>query len=117
MFLVSTHSGMVGLLWAMGVRPEPSLIHTLPSACGLISLLDEVWTPPGQCTQSPVSAHTPRLVPVVSVPSEMRCRHSPVGVHPPWMGRWPGGEKTGAVAAGEFPKVPLRVFFFWGKSC
>ena len=31
-------------------------------------------------------------------------------------GRCQGGEETGAVAAQEFPKVPLRVFFFWGKS-
>ena len=39
-----------------------------------------------------------------------------MGVHTPWMGRWPGGEETGAVAAGEFPKVPPGVFFFLRKS-
>ena len=49
----------------------------------------------------------PRVVPVVSAPSEMRCAQSP--------DRWWGGEETGAVAAGEFPKVPQRVFFFLGK--
>ena len=27
-----------------------------------------------------------------------------------------GGEETGAVAAGEFPKVPQKVFFFLGKN-
>ena len=46
----------------------------------------------------------------------MRCGHSPVGAHSLQRGGWPGGEETGAVAAGEFPKVPLRVFFFLGKS-
>ena len=83
---------MVGLLWAMVVRAEPSLIHTLPGACGLSSLLYELWTLPGQYTQSLVGAHTP------------------------WRGGWPGGEETGAVAAGEFPKVLPRVFFFLEKS-
>ena len=37
----------------------------------------------------------------------MRCAQSPHG--------WRGGEETGAVAAGEFPKVPQRVFFFLGN--
>ena len=40
--------------------------------------------------------------------------HIPTGA----LGRQPGGEETGAVAAGEFPKVPPWVFFFLGKfSC
>ena len=43
----------------------------------------------------------------LTAPSEMRCAQSP--------DRWWGGEETGAVAAGEFPKVPQRVFFFLGK--
>ena len=48
MFPASTHSFfMVGLLQAMGVRADPSLIHTLPRACGLSSLRDEVQTLPG----------------------------------------------------------------------
>ena len=38
---------MVGLLCAMGVHVEPSFIHTLPGACGLSSLRDEVRTVPG----------------------------------------------------------------------
>ena len=86
-----------------------------------------------------VSGHPPPLVPVVSAPSEMRCGHSPVVGHPPWwVGTlpwvvpvvsapsemqcaqspdwWRGGVETGGVAAGEFPKVPWRVFFFLGKS-
>ena len=42
------------------------------------------------------------------------CIHSPVDAHSPWMGGWPGGEEPGAVAAGEFPKVPQRVFL--GKT-
>ena len=49
----------------------------------------------------------PWVVPVVSAPSEMRCTQS--------SDRWQGGEETGAVAAGEFPKVPQRVVFFLGK--
>ena len=53
--LLRTLFFMVGLLWAMGLRAEPSLIRTLPGAC-------------------------------VSVPSEMRCRHSPVTGHTP--GHW-----------------------------
>ena len=50
----------------------------------------------------------PQVVPAFSAPSEMRCTQSPDG--------WSGGEETEAVAAGEFPKVPQRVFFFLGKS-
>ena len=69
---------MVGLPWAMHVRAKPSLIHTLLGACGLNSLRDELQTLPGQCVLLPVGAHTPQLVPVVSVLSEMRCRHSQV---------------------------------------
>ena len=53
---------------------------------------NEVWTLPGGCAHSPVEWHTT------------------------WTGWWPGGEEAGAVAAGEFPKVPPRVFFFLGKS-
>ena len=49
----------------------------------------------------------PQVVPVVSAPSELRCTQSCDG--------WWDGEETGAVAAGEFPKVPQRVFFFLGK--
>ena len=37
---------MVDLLRAMGVRAEPSLIRTLPGACSLSSLRDEVRTVP-----------------------------------------------------------------------
>ena len=43
---------MVGLLQAMCVHTEPSLICTLPGACGLSSLRDEVQTLPGGCTCS-----------------------------------------------------------------
>ena len=57
----------------------------------------------------------PWVVPVVSAPSELRCTQAPVEVHTPRTGKWPGGEQTGAVAAREFPKVPQRVFFIWGK--
>ena len=39
---------MVGLPWAMVVHTEPSLIRTLPGACGPRSLFDEVRTLPGQ---------------------------------------------------------------------
>ena len=81
----------------MGVHVEPSLIRTLPGVCGLSSLRDEVQTLPGRWAYSPVPGHTPggwahswslgtlpRVVPVVSAPSEMRCGHSPVVGHPPW---------------------------------
>ena len=63
-----------------------------------------------------VDTHTPWFLPVVSVPSSMRCTHSPVNVHLPQTGGWPGGEETGTAAAGEFSKVPRRDFFFLGKS-
>ena len=106
----------------MGVCAEPSLILTLPGVCCLSSLRDEVWTLHGRCTQCPVRAHTPwslgtlpQLMPVVSAPSEMRCGHSLVHAYSPRMGRWLGGEETGAVAAGEFPKVPHEGVFLFGK--
>ena len=61
MFPASTPSFfMVGLLGAMGVRAEPSLICTLPGSCGLSYLQDEVETlslaghppPDGSCSLS-----------------------------------------------------------------
>ena len=58
--LLPTLFFMAGLLRAMGVRAEPSLICTLPDACGLSSLQDEVQTLPGGCTQNPVNAYTPQ---------------------------------------------------------
>ena len=120
----------------MGVHVDPSLMHTLPGSCGLSSLLDEVQTLPGHCTQCLVGVHIPGLVPVFLALSEMMCRHSPVKMHcplwvctlpiqcthslvnghTPWMGGWLGGEETGAVDAGEFPKVRPRIFFFLGIS-
>ena len=67
------------LLQDIGVQAEPSLIPTLPGACGLRSLCDEVLTLPGGCAQSLVGVLTlwslgtlPWLVPVVLAPSEMR---------------------------------------------
>ena len=62
---------------------------------------------PGHWAHSRVLGTLPWVVPVISAPSEMRCTESPDG--------WPGREETGAVAAGDFPKVPQRVFFFLGK--
>ena len=44
----------------MGVHAEPSLIRTLPGACGLSSLREEVQTLPSECAQSPVGADTPQ---------------------------------------------------------
>ena len=98
---------MVGFLWAMGVRAEPSLIRTLPGSCGLSSLRDEVqtlpfachpppgdscslsslqdevWALPGSWAHSRLLGTLPWVMPVVSAPSEMRCVHSPVVGHPP----------------------------------
>ena len=60
-FPASTQSFfLLGLLWAMGVRAEHSLISTLPGSCGLSSLRDEVQTlqftghppPGGSCSLS-----------------------------------------------------------------
>ena len=66
MFPASTLSFlMVGLLQAMSVHAEPSLICTLPFACGLTSLKDEVQTLPSGWTHSwllgtlPVSWYPP----------------------------------------------------------
>ena len=95
-FPASTHSFfIVGLLQAMGVHAEPSLIRTLPGACGLSSFRDEVQTLPGGWAQvgghnpghwvhSRPLATLPQVVPVVSAPSEMR------GGHSCWMGTLPG---------------------------
>ena len=66
------------------VHTEPSLICTLPGACGLSSLRDEVQTLPGCWAHSRSLGTLPRVVPVVSAPSEMRCGHSPVDGHTPW---------------------------------
>ena len=43
----------------MGVRAEPSLICTLPGACGLSSLRDEVRALPGGWTHFPVTGDIP----------------------------------------------------------
>ena len=80
--LLRTLFFMVGLLWAMGLRAEPSLIRTLPGAC--VSVPSEM-----RCRHSLVGGHTPhhwahsrslgtlpQLVPVVSAPSEMMCGSS-----------------------------------------
>ena len=64
-------------------------------------------TLPGRWAHSWSLGTLPQVVPVISAPSEMRCAQS--------SDRWRRGEETGAVAAGEFPKVPPRVFFFLGK--
>ena len=57
--LLRTLFFMVGLLWAMGLRAEPSLIRTLPGACGLSSVRDDVQTLPGGWAHSLVTWHTP----------------------------------------------------------
>ena len=62
---------------------------------------------PGGWAHSRFLGTLPLVVPVVSAPSKLRCAQTLDG--------WLGGEETGAIAAGEFPKVPQRVFFFWGK--
>ena len=77
-------------------------------ACSLSSLQDEVRALPGGWAHSHLLVTLPQVVPVVSAPSQMRCAQSPDG--------WWGGEETGAVAAGEFPKMPQRVFFFLRNS-
>ena len=78
----STHSFfMVGLLRAMGVRAEPSLIRTLPGSFSLSSLGDEVQTLPGRWAHSRSLGTLPQVVPAVSAPSEMRCGHCLVDGH------------------------------------
>ena len=93
-----------------------ALIRSLPGACGLRCLQDEEQTPPGGWAHSLVAGHSPPggARNLSSLQDEVRTLsgqwvHSPDG--------WQDGEETGAVAAGEFPKVPRRVFFFLGKSC
>ena len=54
----------------------------------------------------------PWLVPVVSLPSQMRCTQTPVGAHTPQKGGWPGGEETEAVAAGKPQSAPEGLFLF-----
>ena len=111
---------MVGLLRAMGVRAEPSLIRTLPSACGLSSLQDEVRTLPGRWAHSPslgtlpVAGHPPLggACSLSSLRDEVRtlpgrCTQSLDG--------WQGEEETGAVASGD-PQSAPEGLFLWGKS-
>ena len=69
---------------AMGVGVEPSLIRTLPGACGLSSLRDEVQTLPSVWAHSRLLGTLPRVVPVVSAPSEMSCTQSR------WVAGWRG---------------------------
>ena len=128
---VRTDSG--GFADFPGTGHTPQSLGTLPQLVPVVSAPSEMrcghfpldahtcWW----CTQSPVSVHTPQLVPMVSGPP--RCAlppppvlwiwspypHTSVGMQ---MGGWLGGEETGAVAAGKLPKVPPRVFFFLGKS-
>ena len=83
--LLPTLFFMVALLLSMGVRAEPSLIRTLPGACSLSSLRDELQALPGGWAHSLLLGTLPQAVPVVSAPSEMRCRHSPVNEHTPWL--------------------------------
>ena len=79
MFPVSTYSFfMVGLLQAMGMPAEPSLIRTLPGACGLSSLQDEVQTLPG------VHVHSLWWVP--TLPGQ--CAHALHWRVPGWSGDW-----------------------------
>ena len=85
MFPASIHSFfMAGLLRAMGVHAEPSLIPTLPGACGLSSLRDEVQTLTGGWAHSRSLGTLPRVVLAVSAPSEVRCGHPPVDGHIAW---------------------------------
>ena len=82
MFPASTLSFlMVGLLQAMSVHAEPSLICTLPFALGFSSLRDEVQTLTSGWAHSRSLGTLPRVVPAVSALSEMRCGHSPVDGH------------------------------------
>ena len=91
MFTASTHCVlMVGLLQAMGVHAEPSLIHSFPGACGLSTLRDEVGAFLGGWAHSPVAGHPP-LVGDCSLSSFRdevqtlpgRCAYFPVGRHTP----------------------------------
>ena len=69
----------------------PSMIHTLLCACGLRFL---------QLTLSPCFGFG------------LAAPHTSLGA----LGGQQGREETGAAAAGEFPQVSLRVFFFLAKS-
>ena len=85
---------MVDLLQGMGVHSRPSLILTVPGACSLSSLGDEVHTLPSCCVYSLVGAcglnslldevrtlptWCTHLLVVHTVPSQ--CAHSPVGAY------------------------------------
>ena len=75
-------------------------------------------TDSGGCTHSPVTGHTPqllgtlpRLVPVVSAPSYMRCGDSLVAVHSPRM-RGRVERRLELLLQGNFPKCPQGLFLF-----
>ena len=81
---------MVGLLWALGLHAEPSLIRTLLGACGLSSLRDEVQTLPSVWAHSLVARHSPGHW----VPSPGWCLYSQLPPRwgagtPRWMGTLP----------------------------
>ena len=82
----------------------PSLICTLPGVFGLMSLWVAL-TPVGTCGLGVVCTLPPVFRIWAWYPPQP-CRST----------GQPGGEETGAAASGEFPTVPLRVFFFLRKS-
>ena len=118
---------MVGLLQAMGVHAEPSLIHTLPSACGLNSLRDEVQTLPSGCAETLVGAYTSPFLgtlPGCWAHSPGWCLYSQFPLRwgadtpwsmrtvPVWVARWRG---DWSCCCREVPQSAPEVLFLFGK--
>ena len=107
---------MVGLLQAMHMRAEPSLIFTLPCACVLSSLQDEVRTLSSGWAHSWLLCKLSWLVPVVSAPSKIRCGHSLVGAHTPRsLGTLPVAEHTPPVGACSLSSLRVEVRTLLGQ--
>ena len=132
--LIRTFLGACGLrsLWvlhfpvsAFGLSSLLDEVQTLPGqcvhsrvgACGLSCLQNEVRILPGWCTQSLVGAFGLRSSLVVYSPHPHPASHlgliTPTPPQEREMSWWPNGEEIGAVAEGEFPKVPRGSFSFW----
>ena len=83
--------------------------HPLPvDACSLSLLRDEMWALPGGWAHSQVLGTLPRVVPVISAPSEMWCSLFPNGLLG-WRGDWSG-------CCRGIPQSAPEGLFLFGKN-
>ena len=87
--------------WVDGLPPPVD-------ACSLSSLQDEVHALPGGWAHSSFLGTLPRVVPVFSAPSEMRCSQSPERVVG-WRADW-------SCCCRGIPQSAPEIFFLFGKN-